>query len=127
MGRVNTGDMICIKNPERHSLVKAGKLLLKAPDHVSMIVPEGTSLPDLRLLESLADWNIIVVNEESVCQPSNSDPLIAELINEYDVLKVADAIEFISGLSATNQKKFIDYERVNKNRLTVLRTFEGTS
>jgi hypothetical protein len=125
MGRVKTGDMISIKNPARHSLVKAGKLLLKAPDNVSMIVPEGLSLPDMSLLDSLVDWNIIVVNEESVCQPSNSDPLMSELITEYDSLKAADAVKFIQGLSTTNQKKFIDYERVNKNRTTVLKAFSA--
>jgi hypothetical protein len=123
MRRVKAGYMISIKNPERHSLVKAGKLLLKSPDNMSTIVPDGLAIPDLKLLDSLAEWDIIAVNEESVCRPQANDPLMSGLIDEYDSLKVVEAVKFIQGLSTTNQKKFLDYERVHKNRTTVMKAF----
>lgn len=124
MGMLKPGDMISIKNPERHSLVKAGKLLLKSPDSMSMIVPDGLARQDLNLLERLIDWNIIVVNEVAV-RPSESDPLMSELINEYDSLKAHEATSFVMGLSESNRQKFLEHEKAHKNRVTVLREFNS--
>lgn len=124
MGRVKPGDTVAIKNPERHSLVKAGKLLLRSPDILSMTVPENISHPDLKVLESLVDWNIILVREEPLCLiQQENDPLMSELINEYDKLTAPEAVVFLRKLSGNNTKKFLDYERVHKNRTTVLKVF----
>jgi hypothetical protein len=124
MGRVKPGDTVAIKNPERHSLVKAGKLILRRPDMLSVIVPENISQPDLKVLDSLVDWNIILVNQEPLCLiQQEDDPLMSELITEYDELTAQEAVAFLRRLSGNNIKKFIDYERVHKNRTTVLKVF----
>jgi hypothetical protein len=125
MGMLKPGDMISIKNPERHSLVKAGKLLLRSPDSMSVTVPEGLDKQDLNLLERLVDWNVIVVNEVVVRPSGKSDPLMSELMNEYDSLKANEASAFLKGLSKVNQDKFINYEQAHKNRVTVLREFDS--
>jgi hypothetical protein len=128
MGRVKPGDTVAIKNPERHSLVKAGKLLLRRPDMLSMTVPDNISLPDLKVLDSLVDWDIILVSQEPLCLiQQENDPLMSKLINEYDSLTVQEAIAFLQKLSGDNIKKFIDYEKVHKNRTTVLKAFINTS
>lgn len=123
VGSVKAGDMISIKNPEKHSLVKAGKLRLKSPDCVSMIVPSGLSKTDVKLLQSLADWGIIVVNEESVCQTNIEDPLISELQKEYSNLNVKQAVKFIKSLGDSNKEKLIQFEMDTKNRVSVLNAF----
>jgi hypothetical protein len=125
MGMLKPGDMISIKNPERHSLVKAGKLLLRSPDSMSVIVPEGLDRQDLTLIERLIEWNVIVVNEVAVRPSEEGDPLMAELINEYDLLNAREATTFLKGLSETNKQKFIDHEKGHKNRVTVLREFNS--
>jgi hypothetical protein len=123
MGRVKPGDTVAIKNPERHSLVKAGKLILQGPDILSMRVPDNISRPDLKVLDSLVDWGIILVNEEPLCLLQQDDPLMSELVTEYDEFTVSEAIDFLRKLSTCNIKKFLDYESKNKNRTTVLKAF----
>lgn len=125
MGRINPGDKISIKFPERNSLVKAGKLVLKVPDSISAVVPNTITKKELGLLERLVDWDILLVNEIP-SQPSleEMDSLDEELLFEYGALKSKEAISFISKLSEKRRFKFLDYERYHKKRKTVLKAFE---
>jgi hypothetical protein len=68
MGRITVkpGDVVSIKHPERNSLVKAGKIQLKAPDSAFAVVPKTIAKSDLALLNSLVEWDIITVNSSPV-------------------------------------------------------------
>jgi hypothetical protein len=123
MGLVKPGDIVCIKNPERNSLVKAGKLELRVPD-ISAVVPESISRQDLKLLDSLIEWGILELREELISQPFELDPLDEGLLEEYRTLTVKETVHFLRCLSDSRRNKFLQYEKGHKNRSTVLRAFQ---
>ena len=126
MGLVKPGDSISIKNPERNSLVKAGRLQLKTPDSITIVVPDGIDRKDLKVLDHLIEWGVLALNEVPQKQERQEeyDPLDMELLSEYKSLNSQQAIGFIERLSSKRQDRFIQYERGHKNRKTVLRVFE---
>jgi len=126
MGQVKPGDRISIKNPERNSLVKAGRLQLKAPDNITIEVPDYLDRRDLKVLDHLVEWGVLALNDEPEhkLQHVEYDVLDIELLTEYDDLNAEEAAEFILSLNKNRQAKFIEHERSHKNRKTVLRVFE---
>lgn len=124
MGLVKPGDFVCIKNPERNSLVKAGRLHLKTPHEISVQVPEGISKQDIKLLDSLVEWGILEIREQPILHTKEIDPLDEGLFKEYDSMNARDSVKFISSLGDSRRSKFLDYERGNKKRKTVLKVFD---
>lgn len=123
MGTIKPGDTISIKNPNRNSLVKAGRLQLRVPETTSAVVPEDISKKDLILLDHLIGWGIIQLEVDITSQPLGSDPLWNSLLQEYKDLSAIEAKAFIRKLSDKRQTMFLEYEKSHKNRKTVLKDF----
>jgi hypothetical protein len=124
MGQVRPGDIVSIKNPERNSLVKAGRLNLRAPNNIAAIVPDDISKKDLVLLDSLSEWGIININGNPTGPLFSVDPLEEHLLNEYLTLDVKESISLISKVNTERKDNLLQYEKGHKNRKTVLKAFE---
>lgn len=120
--QVKPGDIVTIKHPEKNSLVKAGKIQLRVPDSMFAVVPNTITKRDLLLLDSLVDWDILVVNNSPVESFS-----VDEDIEEYENLNVNDALDFINAMNALCSEratKLLEYEGLHKNRKTILKAFK---
>jgi len=126
MDAIKPGDRVRLNNAEKNRSLSTGFVFLRYPNEIEADVPRVISQQGLRLINHLLEWGIISKVEIEKAPPQmveEVDTLDNKLVDEYNGLNAKEAIIFLNSVSPSIRTRFIEHERRNKCRKTVLKAF----